>query len=80
MDKLNIIKNNRIKYIIISIIFIIFIFNFISPNYSATIKIENNATNQEIQDLIDHSNSGDIIQFKKGVYNNISLIINKKLT
>ncbi|MBZ9570643.1 right-handed parallel beta-helix repeat-containing protein [Methanobrevibacter sp. TMH8] len=80
MDKLNIIKNNRIKYIIISIIFIIFIFNFISPNYSATIKVENNATNQEIQDLINHSNSGDIIQFKKGVYNNISLIINKKLT
>ena len=80
MDKFKKIKKNRIKYLCLSILFIISIFVFISPNYSATIKIEHNATNQEIQSLIDSAKSGDIIQFKNSTYNEISLIINKKLT
>ncbi len=79
MDKFKKNKKNRIKYLCLSILFIISIFIFISPSYSATIKVEHNATNQEIQSLIDSAKSGDIIQFKNSTYNEISLIINKKI-
>lgn len=71
---------NRNKCIFLSIIILISIFIFISPSYSATINIDHNATNQNIQGLIDSAKSGDTIQFKNSTYNNISLIIDKKLT
>lgn len=80
MDNIKKIEKNRIKYLFLSIIIIFSIFIFISPSYSATIEISHNATNQEIQNLIDSAKSGDILQFKNSTYNNISLIINKKLT
>jgi len=71
---------NRIKYLFLSIMFIISILIFISPIYSATVDISHNSTNKEIQNLIDSAKSGDVIQFKNSTYNEISLIINKKLT
>ena len=41
--------------------------------------IHSSATNDEIQSIIDNSKSGDTIQFNDNSYNNISIVVNKKL-
>ena len=42
-------------------------------------KISSKATNDEIQSIFDKSNSGDTIQFDEKQYNNVSIVVNKRL-
>ncbi|MEA4957393.1 hypothetical protein SDC9_08500 [bioreactor metagenome] len=55
----------------------------ISNSYDNSTNISNNspnsAINENIQRIIDNSNDGDTINFKGDKYNNLTLIINKKL-
>ena len=51
--------------------------NVLSTN--AVYKISSKATSDEIQSIFDNSNSGDTIQFNDREYNNISIVVNKRL-
>ena len=42
-------------------------------------KISSDSTNDEIQSIFDNSKSGDTIQFNDREYNNISIVVNKRL-
>ena len=41
--------------------------------------IPSDTTNDELQYIFDNSKSGDTIQFNDNVYNNISIVVNKRL-
>ncbi|WP_158211966.1 right-handed parallel beta-helix repeat-containing protein [Methanobrevibacter sp. 87.7] len=41
--------------------------------------VTSNMTNDEIQSVIDNASSGDIVEFNSKKYNNVSLVIDKKL-
>lgn len=51
--------------------------NIISTN--SVYNISADATNDEIQSIFDNSKSGDTIQFNDNEYNDISIVVNKKL-
>ena len=51
--------------------------NVISTN--SVYNISADATNDEIQSIFDNSKSGDTIQFNDKEYNDISIVVNKKL-
>jgi hypothetical protein len=76
-------KKNKIIFVIIVISMFLFSISFVSAK---TIDIDeysnygNNLTpNEEIQNIIDSSDEGDIINFKGKHYSNLTIIINKKL-
>ncbi|MDD5959490.1 MAG: right-handed parallel beta-helix repeat-containing protein [Methanobrevibacter wolinii] len=48
-------------------------------NTSYTHIVTSNMSNNEIQSVIDNANNGDTVKFNSKKYNNVSLIINKKL-
>jgi parallel beta-helix repeat protein len=75
----NILLNSGYKRLFLSIIGLILLLIFISPVSSATINIDSNLNNQDIQLLIDNANHGDTFNFVGKRYDNISLVVNKKL-
>ena len=89
----NIMKNKGILQIIFLIIIIFTLINSVSAtDYNDTFinaknsiskstshNIDSSSTNDEIQNIFDKSNDGDTIKFNNKSYNNISIIVNKKL-
>lgn len=71
-------KNNLIKKSIF-LIMIVLCFTFISSVSAETYNIYSDLNNDDIQSIIDNSNSGDTINFEDSSYNDVSLVIDKKL-
>ncbi len=51
----------------------------LAPISAANITVDSGLQSSAIQKIIDNSKSGDTLTFKGGNYNNVSLVINKKL-
>ena len=51
----------------------------LAPISAVNITVDSGLQSSAIQKIIDNSKSGDTLTFKGGSYNNVSLIINKKL-
>ena len=51
----------------------------LAPITAANITVNSGLKSSEIQKLIDNSKAGDTLNFQGGSYNNVSLVINKKL-
>ena len=72
-------KLRNLRSILLLLSIIIFIGSNMPTASAATINIAPGLQNSQIQSMINGSNQGDTINFLGSSYNNISLIINKKL-
>ena len=93
LKSINNLKNKPIFVVIFLIILVFALINSVSAMEDDDIivsetnlltgnsvhNIASDTTNDDIQSIIDNANSGDTIQFNDKSYNNISIVVNKKL-
>lgn len=61
------------------LIMLLLCFGFISSVSASSYDVSSDLSNDDIQNIIDSSSSGDSINFLDGSYNDVSLIVDKKL-
>lgn len=72
-------KNTNIRPIVSAACLIIIFGMFLAPVGAANVTVNSGMKNSDIQNIINNAKAGDTINFSGGSYQNVSLVINKKL-
>ncbi len=72
-------QSTNIRPIVAAACLLILVGMTLAPVGAANVTVNSGMKNSDIQNVIDNANAGDTIKFNGGDYQNVSLVINKKL-